>query len=156
MAPTVRSTAGEEQYPYPAYNYRVSVTNIDSGETVSGSFSEVSGLMVEVTPIEYRAGTYDTTVRKIRGLRKVSNITLKRGISGHIGFWNWILAGIDGDAQRQEGYIALLNEDRAEVMRWTFKQAWPTKYTGPSLNAKNNEIAIETLEIAVEDLLIQL
>jgi phage tail-like protein len=156
MPPTVRSAPGTERYPYPAYNFVVSVTNIDSGATVSGSFTEVSGLDVEVSPIEYRDGTDDTTVRKVRGLRKVSNITLKRGISGHAGFWRWIQTAIEGDADRQQGYIALLNEDKAEVMRWTFKQAWPTKYTGPSLNAKNNEIAFETVVLVAEDLRLQL
>jgi phage tail-like protein len=154
--PPTRRPQQTERYPYPAYNFKVSVTNVDTGDTVSGSFSEASGLTVDVQPIEYRDGTDDTTVRKVRGLRKISNITLKRGISGHVGFWNWVLAGISGDVQRQQGYIALLNEDRAEVMRWNFNQAWPTKYTGPSLNAKNNEIAMETLELAVEDLRISL
>jgi len=154
--PPTRRPQQTERYPYPAYNFKVSVTNVDTGDTVSGSFSEASGLTVDVQPIEYRDGTDDTTVRKVRGLRKISNITLKRGISGHVGFWNWVLDGISGDVQRQQGYIALLNEDRAEVMRWNFNQAWPTKYTGPSLNAKNNEIAMETLELAVEDLRISL
>lgn len=155
MPPTKRPSPSE-RYPYPAYNFVVSVTNVDSGETVSGAFSEASGLGFEVTPIEYRDGTDDATVRKVRGLRKITNITLKKGITGHINFWNWVLAGINGDVDRQQGYIALLNEDTEEVMRWDFNQAWPTKYTGPSLNAKNNEIAIETLEIAVEGLVIHL
>ena len=155
MPPTKRPQQSE-RYPYPAYNFKVSVTNVDTGETVSGSFSEVSGLTVDVQPIEYRDGMDDTTNRKVRGLRKPSNITLKKGITGHVGFWNWILAGISGDVQRQQGYIAMLNEDRAEVMRWNFKQAWPTKYTGPSFNAKNNEIAMETLELVVEDIRINL
>jgi phage tail-like protein len=145
-----------ERFAYPAYNFVVSVTNVDTGETVSGAFSEASGMQVEITPIEYRDGTGPTSVRKVRGLAKYSNITLKRGITGHVGFWEWLLAGINGDVQRQQGYIALLNEDKQEVMRWKFKDAWPTKYTGPSLNAKNNEIAIETLELAVEGLEIDL
>jgi len=155
MPPTKRPQP-TERYPYPSYNFKVSVTNVDTGETVSGAFSEASGLTVDVQPIEYRDGTDDTTVRKVRGLRKLSNITLKRGITGHFGFWQWVLAGVEGDVDRQQGYIALLNEDRVEVMRWNFKQAWPTKYTGPSLNAKNNEIAMETLELAIEDLRINL
>jgi phage tail-like protein len=150
--PPVTRPQQTERYPYPAYNFIVSVTNIDDGSTVSGSFSEVSGLTIDITPIEYRDGTDDTTVRKVRGLRKMSNITLKRGITGHVGFWKWILAGMRGDAQRQHGHIAMLNEDRVEVMRWIFDNAWPTKYTGPGFNAKNNEIAIETLELAVESL----
>jgi len=154
--PPVTRPQQTERYPYPNYNFKVSVTNVDTGETVSGSFSEVSGLTVDVQPIEYRDGTDDTTVRKVRGLRKLSNITLKRGITGHVGFWRWVLTGLDGDVDRQQGYIALLNEDRAEVMRWNFRQAWPTKYTGPSLNAKNNEISLETLELAIEDLRIAL
>ncbi len=156
MPPTTRKQQSEERYPYPAYNFVVSVTTVDDGKTVSGAFSEVSGLQVEVTPIEYRDGMDDTTVRKIRGLRKVSNITLKRGVTGHHGFWDWIKRGIDGDADRQQGHIALLDEDRTEVMRWKFERAWPTKYTGPSLNAKNNEIAIETLELVCESLEIDL
>jgi phage tail-like protein len=155
VPPTTRPQP-TERYPYPAYNFVVGVTNVDTGETVSGSFSEASGMMVEITPIEYRDGRDNTTVRKVRGLAKYSNITLKRGITGHVGFWRWLLNGVNGDVQRQQGYIALLNEDKAEVMRWNFKQAWPTKYTGPSLNAKNNEIAIETLEMAVEELQIDL
>jgi phage tail-like protein len=154
--PPTRRPQQSERWPFPAYNFKVSVTNVDTGDTVSGSFSEVSGLTVDVQPIEYRDGTDDSTVRKVRGLRKLSNVTLKRGITGHVGFWNWILAGINGDVQRQQGYIAMLNEDRAEVMRWNFNHAWPTKYTGPSLNAKNNEIAMETLELVVEDMRISL
>ena len=154
--PPTRRPQQTERYPYPAYNFKVSVTNVDSGDTVSGSFAEASGLTVDVQPIEYRDGTDDSTVRKVRGLRKLSNITLKRGITGHVGFWRWVLTGITGDVDRQQGYIALLNEDRVEVMRWNFNQAWPTKYTGPSLNAKNNEIGMETLELVVEDMRISL
>jgi phage tail-like protein len=156
MPPVKRSVPGTERYPYPGYNFVISFTNVDTGTDVSGSFAEASGLTVEVTPIEYRDGTDDTTVRKVRGLRKVSNITLKRGVSGHDSFWRWILDAIGGDVRREEGYIALLNEDKQEVMRWTFKNAWPTKYSGPSFNAKNSEIAMETVEIVAEDLQLQL
>lgn len=156
MPPAKRNQQSEERYPYPAFNFVVSITNVDDGKTVSGAFSEVSGLQVEITPIEYRDGMDDTTVRKIRGQKKFQNLTFKRGITGHHGFWDWIKQGMDGDAHRQQGHVALLNEDRAEVMRWKFERAWPVKYTGPSLNAKNNEIALETLEIAIENLEIDL
>jgi len=156
MPPVKRSVPGTERYPYPGYNFVIRFTNVKTETAVSGSFAEASGLTVEVTPIEYRDGTDDTTVRKVRGLRKISNITLKRGVSGHDSFWRWILDAIGGDARREEGYIALLNEDKQEVMRWTFKNAWPTKYSGPSFNAKNGEIAMETVEIVAEDLQLQL
>jgi phage tail-like protein len=155
MAPVVRP-AGKERYPYPAYNFIVSINGIETnGEAVSASFTEVSGLQAEITPIDYRDGSdKDTGMRKVRGQRKHPAIVLKRGVSGHVRFWQWINRAIDGDADRQEGYIALLDEDRNEVMRWLFTKAWPTKYTAPTLNAKNNEIAIETLELAVETLVI--
>lgn len=137
--------------PYPAYNFLVEVTGVSpDGLAVRGSFAEVSGLDVEITPIEYRNGPEDITVRKIPGLKKFTNLTLKRGITGDLGFWNWIVSAMKGQILRAEGAIVMLDENRQEVMRWNFKRAWPTKATGPSFNAKNNEIAMETLEIAHE------
>jgi phage tail-like protein len=147
MPPTTRPD------PYGGHNFQVTVTGIsDDGLAVSGSFTEVSGLEVEVTPIEYRNGSEDITVRKIPGLKKFSNITLKKGVTGHVEFWNWIDAAMNGQVQRTDGSILLLDENRQEVMRWNFTRGWPTKYTGPGLNASNNEIAMETLELAVEGL----
>lgn len=139
--------------PYPTYNFLVTVNGISNdGRAAAGSFTEVSGLEIEVTPIEYRAGSYSATMAKSAGLVKNSNITLKRGITGDLVFWNWILAGIQGTIQRADGSIIMLDENRAEVMRYNFKNAWPTKYSGPGLNAANNEIAMETLEICHEGL----
>ncbi len=139
--------------PYGGYNFEVVVTGIsDDGRAVRGSFMEASGLEVEVPPIEYRNGTEDTTVRKIPGLKKFTNITLKRGITGDLAFWNWILAAMNGQVQRTEGSIMLLDENRQEVMRWNFRRGWPGKWTGPGLNASNNEISMETLEICHEGL----
>lgn len=141
--------------PYAGYNFEVVVTGIsDDGKAVKGSFAEVSGLEVAMDPIEYRNGSEDITVRKIPGLKKFTNITLKRGITGDLAFWNWIVQGMNGTAVRTEGSILLLNENRQEVMRWNFKRAWPCKFTGPGLNSKNNEIAMETVEICHEGLAI--
>ncbi|HYP27441.1 MAG TPA: phage tail protein [Blastocatellia bacterium] len=139
--------------PYAGYNFEVVVTGIsDDGKTVKGSFAEVSGLEVSMDPIEYRNGSEDITVRKLPGLKKFTNITLKRGITGDLAFWNWIVQGMNGTIVRTEGSIILLNESRQEVMRWNFKRAWPCKFTGPGLNSKNNEIAMETVEICHEGL----
>ncbi len=139
--------------PYAAYNFLVTVNGISNdGEAVSGSFTEVSGLEFEISPIEYRNGSEPATVRKIPGLVKYTNLTLKRGITGDLVFWNWILAGVQGAVQRADGSIVLLDEARNEVLRWNFTRAWPCKYSGPGLNAANNEIAMNTLEIAHEGL----
>jgi phage tail-like protein len=139
--------------PYGGYNFEVVITGIsDDGTTVKGSFAEVSGIESDIAPIEYRNGSEDITVRKIPGLKKFNNLTFKRGIIGDLAFWNWILAAMNGQVQRTEGSIVLLDEQRKEVMRWNFKRGWPCKWTGPGLNAKNNEIAMETLEICHEGL----
>jgi phage tail-like protein len=138
--------------PYAAYNFLVIVTNVsDDGIAVSGSFTEVSGLDVELPIIEYRTGSEDITVRKLVGMRKApSALTCKRGVTGHVAFWNWIKEALDGRVRRTSGSIVMLDENRQEVMRWNFDRAWPTKYTGPSFNATKNEIAMETVVLTVE------
>lgn len=139
--------------PYPGFNFLIEISGLsDDGASVSGSFSEVSGLGVEITPIEYRNGSEDITVRKLPGLKKFPNIVLKRGITGDIAFWTWIADAMDGQVRRADGSIILLDESRQEVMRFNFQRGWPTKWEGPSLNATSNEIAIETLEICHEGL----
>ena len=138
--------------PYGGYNFEVILTGVsDDGTAVKGSFSEVSGLEVEITPIEYAHGN-DVAIRKIPGIRKYTNLVFKRGVVGDLMFWNWVVEAINGKVRRTEGAVVLLDENRQEVMRWNFKRAWPCKYTGPGLNAKNNEIAMETLEICHEGL----
>jgi phage tail-like protein len=54
--------------------------------------------------------------------------------------------------QRQDGTVILRDENQKDVMRWNISRAWPTKYTGPSFNATNNEIAFESVEIAYESM----
>jgi len=147
MPPTYRDD------PYGGYNFVVTVNGVSNdGQAVRGSFMEASGLETEVSPIEYRNGSEDITVRKIPGLKKFTNITLKRGITGDLAFWNWIVEAMNGQVQRAEGSVVLLDENRQEVMRWNFRRGWPSKWTGPGLNAANNEIAMETLEICHEGL----
>ena len=137
--------------PYPAYNFQIIVTGVSNdGKAVSGSFSEASGLEVEVPPILYRNGSEDITQRKIPGLKKFTDITLKRGITGDVDFWKWIVNALNGQVLRASGAILLLDENRNEVMRWKFDRAWPTKFTGPTMHAGNNEIAMETLVICTE------
>jgi phage tail-like protein len=139
--------------PYSVLNFQVVIVGVfDDGQAVRGSFAEVSGLEVEITPIEYRNGSEDVTVRKLPGLKKFTNITLKRGVMGDLGFWTWTKSVLDGRVQRADGIITLLDENRQAVMHWKFRRGWPCKWTGPTLNAKANEVAIETLEICHEGL----
>jgi|CXWJ01.1.fsa_nt_gi phage tail-like protein len=136
---------GKRDDPFSAFNFLVEIDSV----TVAG-FSEVGGLDTTTDPIEYRNGNENTTVRKLPGLSKYSNITLKRGYTNSPELWLWRKRVIDGQTQRVSGAIVLLNEARQEALRWNFREGWPTKWTGPAMNAKNNEVAIESLEIAVE------
>lgn len=139
--------------PYGGYNFEILINGIsDDGTAVKGSFAEASGLEVDIQPIEYRNGAEDITMRKIPGLKKFPNIVLKRGILGDVALWNWIQQAMDGKVLRTEGSVVLLDENKQEVMRWNFKRGWPCKWTGPGLNAKNNEIGMESLEICHEGL----
>jgi phage tail-like protein len=118
-------------------------------------FSECSGLTMETDPVEYRNGNEDITVRKLPGLKKFGNITFKRGFTKDGKLWEWRKKVLDGKTERTSGSITLLNEAREASVRWTFTEAWPRKLDGPTFNAKNNEVAIETLEIVVEGLTVE-
>lgn len=133
--------------PFAQYNFLVEI----DGVSVAG-FTEVSGLTTEQDVIEYREGADTATVRKLPGLRKYSNITLKRGYTKNKELWDWRKTTIDGRTQRKSGSIILLDEARSEALRWNFSEGWIAKWEGPTLNATANEAAIESLEIAIEGL----
>jgi phage tail-like protein len=133
--------------PYSAFNFLVDIDGI----TLAG-FSECSGLTAESDHIEYRTGDMDITVSKLPGLRKYANIVLKHGLTSSAELWQWRLTVINGQTVRRSGSITLLDEGRKKALEWTFSQAWVCKWEGPTLNGKNNEVAIETLEICHEGL----
>src|SRR6185369_8578827 len=113
--------------------------------------SECSGLTMDTDVIEYRTGVDPfLSVRKLPGLRKYTNIVLKRGFTTSDYLWVWrkmVIEPKKGEVYRRSGQIVLLGEDKEEVLRWKFYDAFPSKLEGPGLNAKNNEVAIETLEL---------
>jgi phage tail-like protein len=141
---------GKRDDPYSAFNFLVEIDGI----TVAG-FSECSGLSTETDPIEYRNGNENITVRKLPGLVKYSNITLKRGFTQAKELWEWRKKVLDGKTERKSGSVVLLDEGRNEALRCNFVEAWPRKWEGPTFNAKNNEVAIETLEIVHEGLVLE-
>ncbi len=135
---------GSRNDPFAAFNFLV-----DIGGAVAG-FSECSGLTLESDVIEYRNGNEDITVRKLPGLKKFTNIVLKRGYTNDKSLWEWRKTVLDGKTERRDGTITLLNEARQPALRWNFYFGWPSKWEGPTMNAKTNDVAIETLNITVE------
>jgi len=108
--------------------------------------------------MEYREGSDNnhgvSTPRQLPGLIKYTRIVLKGGLTKDQSLWAWRLAVLEGRTQRQSGSISLLDEGRNKVMSWSFHDGWPVKWDGPALNAKTSEVAIQTLEIAHEGLVL--
>jgi phage tail-like protein len=138
---------GDRVDPYAQYNFMVEI----DGVTRAG-FTECSGLTTEQDVIEYREGNETATMRKLPGLRKYSNIALKRGFTQDKELWDWRKTTIDGATERRSGAIVLLDEGRNEALRWNFAEGWICKWEGPALNSTTNEAAIESLEICIENL----
>ncbi|MGD2205803.1 MAG: phage tail protein [Anaerolineae bacterium] len=136
--------------PYAQFNFLVEL----DGLAVAG-FTEVSGLTAESDVIEYRNGNDEATVRKLPGLRKYSNITLKRGYTQNLELWEWRKTAEDGQTERRDGVIVLLDEARQPVLRWIFRSGWLSKYEGATLNSTTNEAAIESIEIVHEGLVLE-
>lgn len=143
-------SAGSRNDPLASFNFIVTVENMRAG------FSEIGGLATETDIIEYREGSEDITVRKLPGKRKYTNISLKRGYTPDgKDLWAWRKTVMDGKTLRKGGTITLLDESRKPALTWEFSEGWPSKWAGPAFNAKNNDIAIEEMEICVEGLALQ-
>ena len=104
--------------------------------------------------VDYREGTDPPSLRKLSGLTKYGNITLKWGLTDSKELWGWRKLVIDGKLKdaRKNGAIVIYDEEGNEKVRWNFVQGWPSKYDPADLNAKGNDVAIETLEITHEGL----
>jgi phage tail-like protein len=140
--------------PYCAFNFLVTCDRFDGGDAAKAGFQEVSGIGMEVDALDYRNGNdKSNAVRKVPGLTRVTNVTLKRGVTGNPDFYNWIAAVRDGQNARSDVVIELLDEAHQPVMRWKLHNAWPVKYAAPTLNAPGGqEIAIEELVLTGERL----
>jgi phage tail-like protein len=138
--------------PYGQFNFWVDLGTGDTDSPQAG-FQEVSGLGIEITITEYRVGNEkDNATRKITGRYKAPDITLKRGLIGSLDLYEWLDQVRNGsqDALRTVK-IQLRSEDRTTtVQTWKLKNARPLKYTGPALNAKGTDVAIEELSLACE------
>jgi phage tail-like protein len=132
--------------PFRNFNFRVEIDGI-----TQAGFTECTGFEISTEPVEYREGGMTTTVRKLPGQTKYGNITLKWGLTDSKDLYNWYRDVTNGKIERKTGSIVVLDVDGlTEKARWNFTDGWPTKYNPADMNAKANEVAIETLEIAIE------
>lgn len=148
--------------PYGAYNFLIAL--IDSSSiTVSvlqslavGGFSECSGLEASMQTEDYQEGGNNSTTLKFPKHITYTNIRLKRGITISDALWRWFNDFIEGNGRRKDGAIILLDELHIPVKVWQFRRGLPVKWTGPTLNAAQSQLAIQELEIAHEGLTLAL
>lgn len=140
-----------QQQPLNLYHFKVDW----GGARIS--FQEISGLDIEIETVNFREGSSPVdSDRKIPGLTKYSNITLKRGIiQGDNDFFDWINTKRIGSIERRDLVISLLDEQHQPAIVWKVKNAFPVKYTGPVLKANSSEIAMESIEITHEGIVVQ-
>ncbi len=135
--------------PLRNFRYRLEIDSI-----VQAGFSEVAIGDLSTDPIEYREGNEITTVRKLNGLNKYGNITLKWGITDSMELADWNQLVIDDatplDDARRSVVIRVQNESGEEKAAFEVIKAWPCKYDPSDLNATGNEVAIDTLELCNE------
>lgn len=130
--------------------------SVDWGGSRVG-FMEVSGLDIEIESVTFRDGSNpEDGFRKMPGLRKYSNITLKRAIvKGDNEFFAWINTKQIGAIGKRDISISLLNEDHEPVVVWKVKNAFPVNYYGPVLLSNDSGLAIETLVLTHEGIRVE-
>ena len=135
---------------YPLTGFHFTVKWSDDDENVS--FSEVSGLSVSTTAIEYREGANkEYTTFKMPGIKKYNKVTLKRGtMASDNGFFDWFNSIANNTVERRDITISLLNEAHEPAVTWSLKNAFPVKYDAGSLNASDGKVVIESVELAYE------
>ena len=143
--------------PYPQFNFLVDLGTGDS-EGIEAGFQECSGISMSVDVIEYRNGNdRENDVRKITGLNRVSDVTLRRGVIGSLNLYQWLDQIRNGDhGAKRTVTIQLQSEDRTGiVMTWKLMGACIIKHTSGPLNAKGTDVAIEEITLAYERLEIE-
>ncbi len=135
------------QDPYRQCRFRVEIDGI-----TQAGFNECAFADTTTDPVEYREGNEPPRFRKLSGLTKYGNITLKWGIADSMDIYDWRQQVIDVGAEgnRKNISIILIDEAGDDKTRWDIERAWPTKYDPPDFSAKGNEVAIESLEIVHE------
>jgi phage tail-like protein len=142
----------KRERPFAQFNFLVDL-GTGTTEGVDAGFQEISNVGMEVTVAEYRNGNErENSVRKVTGLNKATDVTLKRGVVGSDNLYQWLHQIRNGDSNALRTVrITLMNEDRTSpVQTWNLLRARIIKYVSGPFNAKGNDVAMEELTLAYE------
>ena len=140
--------------PYAQFNFLVDLGTGNTDGPEAG-FQECSEIGMSVDVIEYRNGNEkENAVRKLSGLARVNDVTLRRGIIGSLNLYEWLDQIRNGDAAAYRTVVIhLMSEDRTgPVLTWRLMRARISKYSTGPLNAKGTDVAMEELTLAYERL----
>ena len=140
--------------PYTQFNFLVDFGTGDTGGPDAG-FEEVIGLESTVDVIEYRNGnSKENSPIKLTGLNKAVDVIMRRGVIGSLSLYQWFDDIRNGNQNAlRTVVISLQNEDHSEiVMTWKLLRARIVKYSGPALNGKGTDVAMEEIVLAYERL----
>jgi len=129
--------------PYQVFKFLVEIDGL-----LVGGFSECSGLQVETEFFDYREGGQNDYLHRFAGPTKYPPLILKHGLTMIEGLWSWHQDVTRRIIARKNGTIFLLNKKGIPVIWWTFKEAFPVKWTGPDLRAEAGSVAFESIELA--------
>ncbi|HSD13520.1 MAG TPA: phage tail protein [Flavobacterium sp.] len=131
-------------FPIPKFHF-----SVEWGGTKI-AFTEVSGLNKEMDVIEHRVGSSpEFFKKKMPGLQKLSNISLKRGVfAGDNEFYQWYNTVAMNTVERRNITISLLNENHSPVVVWKVKDCFIVSLKCSDMKSDANEAAIDTVEIA--------
>jgi phage tail-like protein len=146
--------AVQRDRPYAQFNFRVDLGN-GVTEGPQAGFSECSAIEMSVDVIEYRNGNEkENAVRKLTGLARYPNVTLKRGIIGSLDLYTWLDEIRSGDENAfRTVTVQLMSEDHGNVVQeWKLLRARIVKHVSGPFNAKGEDVAMEELTLAYERL----
>ncbi len=147
--------------PFRGFNFLVAL--VDSSSTIAfvisalqsvahAGFSECSGLEMSLDVEEYREGGNNGKVLRFPTRVKWSNLRLKRGVTFADDLWTWHYDFSRGKGKRRDGIVVLQDERHNPAKVWSFTRGLPVKWTGPTFNAAQSQVAVEEVEIAHEGL----
>lgn len=103
--------------------------------------------------VEYREGTDPATPRKLPGLNEYGPLVLEVGVtdaSAELSEWRKLVEAGKIEDARREIAVVLLDSERNPAVRWEFREAWPSAYEAPRLEADASEVAVERLVVVHE------
>lgn len=136
-------TANQSINPIGEYSFGVKI----QGKNV-GWFTECSGLSINRDTTPHAEGGVNDYKHQLPGRVTYDKVTLKRGVADDTLLWDWFQEGLyDVKVSRRNVTITLYGVDYKPVRHWNLIEAYPVKWSAPTLKSDSNQVAVESLEL---------